>query len=97
MSPANIEMGENIYISEIKRQIQSLNGVISITDVVVFNKVGGEYSSNQTSMSYSNSNTKQISLVDDTLFAEPSQIYQVRFPNRDITVQVKNFQTVNFS
>jgi len=97
MSPANIEMGENIYISEIKRQIQSLNGVISITDVAVFNKVGGEYSSNQTSMSYSNSNTKQISLVDDTLFAEPSQIYQVRFPNRDITVQVKNFQTVNFS
>jgi hypothetical protein len=97
MSPVNIEMGENIYISEIKRQIQSLNGVISITDVAVFNKVGGEYSSNQTSMSYSNSNTKQISLVDDTLFAEPSQIYQVRFPNRDITVQVKNFQTVNFS
>jgi hypothetical protein len=97
MSPANIEMGENVYISEIKRQIQSLNGVISVTEVLVFNKVGGEYSSNQTSMSYSNSSTKQISLVDDTLFAEPSQIYQVRFPNRDITVQVKNFKTVNFS
>ena len=97
MSPANIEMGENVYISEIKRQIQSLNGVISVTEVLVFNKVGGEYSSNQTSMSYSNSATKQISLVDDTLFAEPSQIYQVRFPNRDITVQVKNFKTVNFS
>jgi len=97
MSPANIEMGENVYVSEIKRQIQSLNGVISVTEVLVFNKVGGEYSSNQTSMSYSNSATKQISLVDDTLFAEPSQIYQVRFPNRDITVQVKNFKTVNFS
>jgi hypothetical protein len=97
MSPTNIEMGENVYISEIKRQVQSLNGVISITEVLVFNKVGGEYSSNQTSMSYSDSTTKQISLVDETLFAEPSQIYQVRFPNRDITVQVKNFKTVNFS
>jgi hypothetical protein len=90
-------MGENIYISEIKRQIQSLNGVISLTEILVFNKVGGEYSSDQTSMSYSNSNTKQISLVDETIFAEPSQIYQVRFPTRDITVQVKNFQTVSFS
>jgi len=97
MSPANIEMGENIYLSEIKRQIQSLNGVISLTDLIVFNKVGGEYSSNQTSMSYSDSTTKQIAVVDDTIFAEPSQIYQVRFPNKDITVQVKNFQTVNFS
>jgi len=97
MSPLNIEMGENIYLSEIKRQIQSLNGVISITDLVVFNKVGGEYSSNQTSMSYSDNTTKQIATVDDTIFAEPSQIYQVRYPNKDITVQVKNFQTVNFS
>ena len=97
MSPLNIEMGENIYLSEIKRQIQSLNGVISVTDLVVFNKVGGEYSSNQTSMSYSDNTTKQIATVDDTIFAEPSQIYQVRYPNKDITVQVKNFQTVNFS
>ena len=97
MSSANIEMGENIYLSEIKRQIQSLNGVISLTDILVFNKVGGEYSSDQTSMSYSNNTTKQISLVDETIFAEPSQIYQVRFPNKDITVQVKNFQTVSFS
>jgi hypothetical protein len=97
MSPANIEMGENIYLSEIKRQIQTLNGVISLTDLIVFNKVGGQYSSNQTSMSYSDSATKQIATVDDTIFAEPSQIYQVRFPNVDITVQIKNFQTINFS
>jgi hypothetical protein len=63
----------------------------------VFNKVGGEYSSSQTSMSYSNSATKQIKLVDETIFAEPSQIYQVRFSNKDIVVRTKNLQTVNFS
>ena len=37
------------------------------------------------------------SLIDDTIFAEPSQTYQIRFPNKDINVRVKNLKTVNFS
>ena len=36
-------------------------------------------------------------LVDNTIFAEPNQIYQVRFPAKDVTVRVKNYQTTNFS
>ena len=41
--------------------------------------------------------TKEIELISDTIFAEPSQIYQVRFPKSDIQVRVKNLTTVNFS
>jgi hypothetical protein len=63
----------------------------------VYNKVGGSYSSSQTSQRYSDSITRQIDLVDDTIFAEPSQTYQVRFPSKDINVRVKNLSTVNFS
>jgi hypothetical protein len=96
-SPSVREMGENVYISEIRRQIQAQNGVITISDISVFNKIGGQYSSSQTSQRYSNSTTKQIQLIDDTIFAEPTQIYQVRFSNKDITVRVKNLSTVNFS
>ena len=48
-------------------------------------------------MPYSNPLTKQIQLTDNTIFAEPNQIYQVRFPAKDITVRVKNYQTTNFS
>ena len=90
-------MGQNVYVSEIRRQIQSLNGVISISDISVFNKVGGEYSSSQTSMSYSDSTTKQISLVDETIFAEPSQTYQIRYAGNDINIRVKNLSSTNFS
>jgi len=96
-SPNNRGMGENVYISEIKRQIQNLNGVLSIAQIDVFNLVGGQYSSSQTSQRYSNSETKQIELIDDTIFAEPTQIYQVRFPGQDVSVRVKNLKTVNFS
>ena len=61
------------------------------------NKVWGQYSSNQTSQRYSNPTTKQIELVADTIFAEPSQIYQIRYPNKDISVRVLNFKNINFS
>jgi hypothetical protein len=96
-SPSNREMGQNVYVSEIKKDIQNLNGVVTVAQIDVFNLVGGQYSSSQTSQRYSDSTTKQIQLIDETIFAEPSQTYQVRFPGKDISVRVKNLKTVNFS
>ena len=96
-SPANRQMGENIYISEIRKRIQNLDGVISISDVQFFNKVGGQYSSSQTSQRYIDPATRQIELIADTIFAEPTQMYQIRFPNKDINVRVLNFKGINFS
>jgi hypothetical protein len=95
--PINREMGENVYVSEINRLIQEENGVISLADVSVFNNVGGQYSSFQTSQRYLDSVTKEIELIDETIFAQPNQIYQIRFPGRDIRIRVKNLKTVNFS
>ena len=95
--PTNLQMGHNVNISEIRRQIQSQNGVISLSDIKVFNKVGGQYSSSQTSQRYVDSETREIELIDDTVFAEPSQTYQIRYSNKDINVRVKNLSTVNFS
>ena len=95
--PANRQMGQNVNLSEIRREIQSQNGVISLSDIKVFNKVGGQYSSSQTSQRYVDSETREIELIDDTIFAEPSQTYQIRYSNKDINVRVKNLSTVNFS
>ena len=97
MSPSGREMGQNVNISELRRLIQSENGVVSISDISVFNNVGGQYSSSETSQRYSDSATRKIELIDDTIFAEPTQIYQVRFPGQDIRIRVKNLSTVNFS
>lgn len=97
MNPIGREMGENVNISEIRSLIQSENGVISISDISVFNNVGGLYSSSETSQRYLNPSTKQIELIDDTIFAQPSQIYQIKYPEKDIKIRVKNLSTVNFS
>jgi hypothetical protein len=95
--PINRQLGENVNISELRRLIQSENGVISLSDIQVFNQVGGQYSSSQTSQRYLDSATKQIELIDETIFAQPNQTYQIKYPNKDINIRVKNLKTVNFS
>jgi hypothetical protein len=96
-NPQTRELGQNVYLSEIKSLIQNTNGVLTVAGLDIFNQVGGQYSSAETSMSYADAETKLISTVDDTIFAQPSQVYQIRYPTKDIKVSVKNFQSVTFS
>jgi len=96
-NPQTRELGQNVYLSELRSIVQNTNGVLTVASINVFNEVGGQYSSAETSMEYSDPETKEIGPVDDTIFAQPNQIYQIRFPNKDIRVSVKNFQTITFS
>lgn len=96
MSPKNRELGQNINVSEIRKLIQNVAGVSSLSEIKIFNKVGGEYSSSETSQRYLNKETREIELIDDVIFAEPNQIYQIRLDNKDIKVRIKNLKTVDF-
>ena len=96
-NPLVINLGHNVNISELRRLIQSENGIVSVSDILFFNQVGGQYSSSQTSMPYSDPVTRQIQPTADTLFATPTQIYQIRYPNKDINIRVLNLKSVNFS
>jgi hypothetical protein len=96
-NPQTRNLGQNVYLSELRSIVQNTNGVLTVAGIDIFNEVGGQYSSAETSMEYSNLETKQIGPVDDTIFAQPSQVYQVRYPNRDIRISVKNFQSITFS
>lgn len=40
----NRDMGEDIFISELQKQINSLDGVVSLIDLRIFNLYGGSYS-----------------------------------------------------
>ncbi|NBU81717.1 MAG: hypothetical protein EBS55_08735 [Flavobacteriaceae bacterium] len=97
MAPENRELGENVNVSDVRRLIQNTSGVLTLSDLKVFNMVGGLYSTSETSQRYVDKATKQIQLIDDTIYAEPTQVYQVRFDNKDIKVYVKNLSSVDFS
>jgi hypothetical protein len=89
MTPLGRELGQNVIVSEIRRIVQELRGVVSVSDIKVFNMVGGRYSSSQTAQAYQDIATKQIRLIDDTIFAQPTEFYQIRYDNTDIGVRVK--------
>ncbi len=91
------EMGQDVYVAELNSLIQNVAGVITVTSIDVFNMLGGQYSSAPVSQPYSNETTKQIGLIDQTIFAQPNQMFQVRFPSKDILVSTKNFSGVNIS
>ncbi len=97
LSPMTNLLGKNVNISDIRRIIQDIPGVSTLADLKVFNKTGGQYSSSETSQRYISKDTKQIELIDDTIFAQPSQIYQIRFPEKDIKVRIKQLKNVEFS
>ena len=96
MSPQSRELGQNVNVADMKRDIQNIAGVNTITEIRVYNKIGGQYSSSETSQRYIDNSTKQIELIEETIYAEPDQIYQVRFATKDIKVRVKNLSTIDF-
>jgi len=88
------EMGDNIYISQLIENINNVAGVYNITDIQIFNKKNGEYSINPIT---------QKLLVDDpangifmidlnfsnyTLAGQPNSMFEVKYPEKDITVQI---------
>ena len=84
-----IEMGEDISLGALKQTIMKQAGVINIVDFKVFNKVGGEYSQSLASQPYLPLTNRQLFLIDDTIYAQPNEIIQIRFPDKDIAIRTK--------
>ena len=84
-----IEMGEDISLGALKQTIMKQAGVINIVDFKVFNQVGGEYSQSLSSQPYLPLTNRQLFLIDDTIYAQPNEIIQIRFPDKDIAIRTK--------
>ena len=86
------DMGENIYISQLLEQINNVAGVLNVVDLRVYNKVGmpGDYSFNKISQPYLDEATMQIDLLGQfTLFGEPTGMFEIKYPDKDIQIRVK--------
>ena len=84
------EMGENIYLSPLSEIINNIGGVLNIIEIRIFNKVGGgKYSVNEISQPYLVEDTRQIDIADMTLFGEPTTMFEIKYPNKDILVRAR--------
>jgi hypothetical protein len=90
------KMGDPLFTGELLKEIGSTSGVVNVVDVRVFNKTGGEYSQAEVSQSYKTPETKEILQADMTVYMKSNQIFQIRFPNKDIKVRVKPLTSTTF-
>lgn len=90
------KMGDPLFVGDLSKSIGNVSGVVNVVDVRVFGKIGGEYSSSEVSQSYKDNITKEIQQSDNTIFMKSNQIFQIRFPNKDIKIRIKTLGTTTF-
>ena len=91
------EMGVDVSLGSLRALIMEQSGVINIVDIKVFNKVGGEYSQSISTQPYIPQTNREIQLIDDTIYAQPNEILQIRIPNKDIAIRIKKPEKPTFS
>lgn len=101
------QMGDNIYMAQLIENINNVGGVLNVIDVRAYNRLGGDYSLNQTTQSFIPNNngqefpfnnSKRIDLGDDyALFGDQDGMFEIKFPAKDIKVRVKRASTVTES
>jgi hypothetical protein len=90
------KMGDPLFTGELLKEIGTTSGVVNVVDVRVFNKTGGEYSQAEVAQIYKDPTTKEIQQADMTVYMKSNQIFQIRFPNKDIKVRVKPLTSTTF-
>jgi hypothetical protein len=90
------QMGDPLLLGDLHREIGNIAGVSNVVNLTVFNLIGGDYSSAQVAQPYVDATTGEIQQIDNTIYFTPSQIYQIRKPNTDIKVRVKQMSKINF-
>lgn len=88
------QMGEDIFIGDLEKEISKLDGVQNLIDLRCYNKVGDGYSDTQITqqmVSDGDNFTDEIDLQesDKTLFSEAGCMFEIKYPN-DIQVNVKD-------
>jgi len=95
-------LGQTISLSQLYGKISEQPGVLNVIDIRVFNEFGGTYSDSQISQPYmaqssTNPSNNRINVMDQTLFFLPDEIPQIKYPDVDIRVRVKQIDRPNFS
>ncbi len=90
------KMGDPLFVGELMSEITNVSGVVNAVEIRVFNKTGGEYSSSEVSVAYKDAVTKEIGQTDMTIHMKSNQIFQIRFPNKDIKIRVKTTGTTTY-
>jgi hypothetical protein len=83
------DMNEDVFLGDLLNTINDINGVINIISIKVFNKVGNGYSLNEISQEYSNETTKEIKLINNTVYSSEDSMFEIKYPQKDIVLYLR--------
>ena len=87
------EMNQDVFLGRLQKEILNANGVINVIGIKVFNKVGGQYSSNTIIQPISNTSTGEISIENNTIYSSQDSMFEIRYPEKDIKVLLRKSVT----
>jgi phage-related baseplate assembly protein len=92
LDKSKLDMGTNIYLSQLIENINNVGGVLNVIDIRVYNKVGlGVYSTDEISQPYIDKDSRQIDTNPDfVIYSEPTGMFEIKYPEKDIKVRVKS-------
>nr|DAE44199.1 MAG TPA: baseplate wedge protein [Caudoviricetes sp.] len=88
------QMGEDIFIGDLEKEISKIDGVINLTDMRVFNEYGTGYSGTRTSQTIMEEETEgqsemDLEANDYILNSEPDEMFELKYPESDIRLRIK--------
>jgi hypothetical protein len=84
---SNQEMNQDIFLGKLDKEILNINGVVNTISTKVFNKVGGgQYSVNTISQELVNTTTREIKIINNTLYSDNDSMFEIKYPEKDISV-----------
>ena len=97
MSIQNHDMGENIFIGDLEKEITSIDGVVSIIDFSIYSIYGGSYNDKCPLPGGAEENADggaktfkiDLSAVDGVLYSDYNSMFEILNPNIDIKCKVK--------
>ena len=82
------KMNQDIFIGNIQMEILKLQNVYNVLEIKAYNKVGGEYSSNPIEQEYISNTTKEIKLINNTIYSTTESMFEIKYPEKDIRVTI---------
>ena len=83
------EMNEDVFLGRLEKEILEANGVINVIGIKVFNKVGGQYSSNTIAQGITNTSTGEIKIENNTIYSTQDSMFEIKYPEKDIKVLLR--------
>lgn len=83
------DMNVDIYLGNLIEQVNNVTGVINILDYRFYNKISNGYSVNEIEQPYLNETTREINLINNTLYSSLDSMFEIKYPNKDIKLFLK--------